>query len=62
MKWFWPERNGPILADFHDWSLQLKKMRNTYQIWLKMLLFDGEYIEDCVKANTSNNQRLLGEK
>ena len=27
-----------------------------------MVLFDGECIEDCVKANTSNNQRLLAEK
>ena len=51
---FWPI----FMADF----LQLKKIRNTYQIWLKMVLFDGEYIEDCVKANTSKNQRLLAEK
>ena len=42
--------------------LQLKKIRNTYQIWLKMVLFDGEFIEGCVKENTSNNQRLLAEK
>ena len=41
---------------------ELKKIRNTYQIWLKMVLFDGEFIEDCVKAKTSNNQRLLAEK
>ena len=41
---------------------QLKRIRNTYQIWLKMVLFDGEFIEDCVKAKTSNNQRLLAEK
>ena len=27
-----------------------------------MVLFDGEFIEDCVKAKTSNNQRLLAEK
>ena len=29
---------------------------------LKMVLFDVEFIEDCVKAKTSKNQRLLAEK
>ena len=51
---FWPI----FMADL----LQLKKIRNTYHIWLKMVLFDGEFIEDCVKAKTSKNQRLLAEK
>ena len=27
-----------------------------------MVLFDGEYIEDCVKTKTSINQRLFTEK
>ena len=40
----------------------LKKIRNTYQIWLKMILFDGEFIEGCVKEKTNKNQRLIAEK
>ena len=51
---FWPI----FMADL----LQLKKIGNTYQIWLKTVLFDGEFIEDCVKAKNSKNQRLLAEK
>ena len=51
---FWPI----FMADL----LQLKKIGNTYQIWLKTVLLDGEFIEDCVKAKTSKNQRLLAEK
>ena len=51
---FWPI----FMADL----LQLKKIRNTYQIWLKTVLFDGEFIEDSVKAKTSKSQRLLAEK
>ena len=51
---FWPI----FMADL----LQLKQIGNTYQIWLKTVLFDGEFIEDCVKANNSKTQRLLAEK
>ena len=51
---FWPI----FMADL----LQLKKIRNIYQIYLKMVLFDGKIIEDCVKVETSNNQGLLAEK
>ena len=38
------------------------KTRNTFQIWLKMVLFDAEFIEGFVKTKTSKNQRLLAEK
>ena len=38
------------------------KTRNTYQIWLKMVLFDAEIIETFVKSKTSKNQFLLAEK
>ena len=41
--------------------LQLKKIWKTYQIWLKIVLFDAAFIEDCVKAKSSKNQRLLAE-
>ena len=29
------------------------KTRNTYQIWLKMVLFDAEFIEGSLKTKTS---------
>ena len=50
--------------DRFSWLIfgSLKKIRNTYQIWLKMNLFDGEFIGDCVKVKAGNNQRLLAEK
>ena len=51
---FWPT----FMADLR----QLKKVTNTYQIWLKMVLFDAAFIEGCVKRKTSKNQRLLAEK
>ena len=38
------------------------KTRNTYQIWVKMVLFDAEFIESFVKSKTSKNQLLLAEK
>ena len=38
------------------------KTRNTYQIWLKMVLFDAEFIEGFGKTKTSKNQCLLAEK
>ena len=53
---FWPI----FMADL----LQLKKIRNTYQIWLKTVLLQlkGEFIEDSVKAKTSKSQRLLAKQ
>ena len=59
---FWPKRKGPILADFHNWTFAVLKKRNTYQIWLKIIYFDAEFIEDFVKTKTSKNQCLLSEK
>ena len=41
---------------------QTWKTRNTYQICLKMVLFDAEFIEGFVKTKTSKNQCLLAEK
>ena len=38
------------------------KTRNTEHIWLKMVVFDEEFIEGFVKTKTSKNQRLLAEK
>ena len=38
------------------------KTRNTYQIWLKMVFFDAEFIEGFVESETSKNQFLLAEK
>ena len=49
---FWPVF---ITEVWHAWIT-----RNTYQIWLKMVLFDGVFIEGFVK--TSKNQRLLAKK
>ena len=59
---FWPKRKGPILADFHNWTLAALKNKNTYKIWLKMVLFDAEFIEGFVKNKTNKNQCLLAEK
>ena len=53
---------GQFWSIFMADLLQLKKIGNTYQISLKTFLFDGEFIENCVKAKTSKNQRLLAEK
>ena len=39
-----------------------RKIRNTYQIWVKIALSDAEFIVVCVKTKTSKNQRLLAEK
>ena len=39
-----------------------RKIRNTYQILLKMVLFDADFIEGFVKTKTSKNQRLLADK
>ena len=41
---------------------KLQKVENTYQILLKTVLFDAEFIEGFVKKQTSKNQRLLAEK
>ena len=41
---------------------ELRKLTNTYRILVKMVLFDGELIEDFVKRKTLKNQRLLAEK
>ena len=35
-----------------------RKIRNAYQILLKMVLLDAEFIEGFVKTKTSKNQRL----
>ena len=59
---FGQNAKGQFWAIFMADLLQLKKIRNTYQIWLKMVLFDRKCIEDCVKVKTSNHQRLLAEK
>ena len=39
-----------------------RKIRNTYQILLKIVLFDTESIEGLVEVKISKNQRLLTEK
>ena len=51
---FWPIFMGDLL--------QLKKIRNTYQIWLKIVLFDAQFIEGFVKKKNCKSQRLLAEK
>ena len=35
-----------------------RKIRNTYQILLKMVLFDAAFIEGFVPTNISKNQRV----
>ena len=42
---FWPIF---IIELWQPW-----KTRNTYQIWLKMVLFDAEFIEGSLKTKTS---------
>ena len=39
-----------------------RKLRNTYWILVKMVLFDAKFIEGFVKRKTMKNQRLLAEK
>ena len=42
------------------WKLQ--KIRNTYQMLLKMVLFEAEFMEGFVKTKLSKEQRLLADK
>ena len=39
-----------------------RKIRNTGQILLEMVLFEAEFIEGFVKTKTSKNERALAEK
>ena len=59
---FWPKRKGPILADFHNWTLAALKNKKYLSNLTENGLFDAEFIEGFVETKTSKNQCLLAEK
>ena len=51
-------KNGQFWPIFMAELRKPRKITNTYQILLKKVLFDAEFIERFVKSKTSKNQRL----
>ena len=59
---FGQNAKGQFWPIFIAWLPKLRKIANTYRIFMQIALFDAQFIVIGVKPNTSKKQRLVAEK